>query len=110
MSSMPKYTGLCETCEHDATCTLRRSTQLEIIQCEEFSTQPLVNRAAPPQNDLSFSDPMQAARLGLCSNCLNVVTCGFPNARQGVIECEEYILDEAGVVPPVKAEYSRSAA
>jgi hypothetical protein len=110
MSNMPKYTGLCETCEHDATCMLRRSTQLEIIQCEEFSTQPIVNRTAPPRDQVYFSDPRQAASLGLCSNCLNVVTCGFPNARQGVLECEEYILDEAGVVPPMQVDYSKSAA
>ena len=47
---------------------------------------------------------MEAARLGLCANCLNVVTCGFPNARHGVVQCEEYILDEAGVVSPVKKD------
>ncbi len=31
-----KYYGLCETCEHDPNCTLRRSLQLKIIQCEEY--------------------------------------------------------------------------
>jgi hypothetical protein len=89
---------------------LRRSTQLEIIQCEEFSTQPLASATPPSPSQTSFLDPKEAARLGLCANCLNVVTCGFPKARQGVLQCEEYILDEAGVIPPMQDEYSKSAA
>ena len=110
MTIIHKYTGLCETCDHDATCTLRRSTQLEIIQCEEFSTQPIVNKIVPSADTASFSDPKEVARLGICANCLNVITCGFPKARQGVLQCEEYVLDEAGVVPPAETKYSRSAA
>jgi hypothetical protein len=110
MTDMPKYSGLCETCDHDATCMLRRSTQLEIIQCEEFSTKPVAGNPVPPASQKEPADPKEAARLGLCANCLNVLTCGFPNARQGVLHCEEYVLDEAGVVPPMEAEYSQSAA
>ena len=110
MPKMPKYSGLCETCDHDATCTLRRSTQLEIIQCEEFSTQPVVSKPAPVESRSVYIDPAESARLGLCANCVNVLTCGFPNARQGVLQCEEYVLDEAGSVPPKQAEQSQSAA
>ena len=110
MTDMPKYSGLCETCDHDATCMLRRSTQLEIIQCEEFSTKPVASNPVRPENQKSLEDPKEAARLGLCANCLNAPTCGFPRARQGVLQCEEYVLDEAGVVPPMQAEYSQSAA
>jgi hypothetical protein len=110
MTDMPKYSGLCETCDHDATCMLRRSTQLEIIQCEEFSTKPVVGNTVPPASHKESTDPKEAARMGLCANCLHVLTCGFPNARQGVLQCEEYVLDEAGVVPPIQAEYSQSAA
>jgi|WetSurMetagenome_2_1015567.scaffolds.fasta_scaffold67835_2 hypothetical protein len=43
MTAISKYSGLCETCDHDATCTLRRSPRLEIILCEQFSTQPATN-------------------------------------------------------------------
>ncbi len=103
-----KYYGLCETCEHDATCMLRRSTQLKIIQCEEFSTQPVIRKIIAAQNEPV--DPMEGASMGICVNCLNVATCGFPNARQGVVQCEEYTLDEAGVVPAKQAECSESAA
>jgi len=110
MADMLKYSGLCETCDYDATCMLRRSPQLEIIQCEEFSTQPVPNKTVLLREETMLPDPMEVARMGLCVNCLNVVTCGFPNARHGVLQCEEYILDEAGVIPSVQAEYSRSAA
>jgi hypothetical protein len=110
MRETTKYSGLCETCEHDATCMLRRSSQLKIIQCEEFSTQPANGSASASRNGRAVPDPIEDARMGLCANCLNVATCGFPNARQGVLQCEEYTLDKAGVVPPVKSERSRSAA
>ena len=110
MADMPKYSGLCETCDHDATCTLRRSSQLEIIQCEEFSIQPLARKPAPEKEEALLPDPAEVARMGLCANCLHVVTCGFPNARLGVLQCEEYLLDEAGLIPPVQSKYKRSAA
>ena len=111
MAKTSKYFGLCETCEHDATCMLRRSSRLEIIQCEEFSIRPIDSQSVPDQQVTEMGDPTEAARQGLCSNCLNVSTCGFPNARHGVVQCEEYILDEAGVVSQVKKnEHSRSAA
>jgi hypothetical protein len=110
MADMPKYFGLCETCEHDATCTLRRSSQLEVIQCEEFSTQPIANEAISIPKEAAFSDLAEIARMGLCSNCLHVVSCGFPNARHGVLQCEEYALGEADLISPVRIEYSRSAA
>jgi hypothetical protein len=110
MANATKYYGLCENCDHDATCTLRRSTQLKIIQCEEFSTQSGAWAAIPVPDQTIQSDPIEIARMGLCANCLNVLTCGFPNARQGVLQCEEYILDEDGIVILAQAEHSRSAA
>jgi hypothetical protein len=111
MTQNLKYTGLCETCDHDATCTLRRSTQLAIIQCEEFSVSPpLASQNISDRDPMALPDLMEAGRLGLCANCLDVITCRFPNARRGVLQCEEYILDEAGVIPPLAAERSRSAA
>ncbi len=109
MIKTAKYSGLCETCDYDATCTLRRSTQLKIVQCEEFSVQSSIPKPAT-QDVALVSDLAEASILGLCSNCLNVATCGFPDARRGVVECEEYILDEAGVVQPATPERSRSAA
>ncbi len=110
MPEMPKYYGLCENCEHDATCMLRRSSQLKIIQCEEFSVQSGMRKTNGSSDGQTMVDPAETTRMGLCANCLNAPTCGFPNARQGVLQCEEYILDEAGVIPPVQSERSISAA
>ena len=110
MTDMPKYYGLCETCEHDATCMLRRCSQLKIVQCEEFSIQPSPSKTIPVQDLTMYSDPIEISRMGLCANCLYMFTCGFPNARQNVLQCEEYMLDEAGIIPPVQADRSRSAA
>ena len=108
MAEIARYSGLCETCDHDSTCMLRRSTLLKIIECEEFSIQPSVQ--VPVVREATASDPTDAGALGLCANCLNVVTCGFPSARRGVLQCEEYILDEAGVIPAIEIDYSKSAA
>jgi hypothetical protein len=110
MPKNQKYSGLCETCEHDETCTLRRSTVLKIIQCEEFSIQPTATAVNPIQDEEPQADLQLQIQMGLCANCLNLPTCGFPNARHGVQQCEEYILDEAGVVPPVQKVRSESAA
>ena len=104
-----KYYGLCEACEHDATCTLRRSTRLEIIECEEFLTRPSKEQEEPhmKRSDL---EPVDAEQFGICMNCMNVNTCSFPDARCGVIQCEEYTLDEAEKIPQEQSGYSRSAA
>jgi len=109
MTGNARYSGLCETCDHDATCTLRRSTQLQIIQCEEFSVHSAVSHDASREHGPAVPVP-DASVMGLCANCLNVATCGFPSARRGVLQCEEYVLDEAGTVPPVQSDRSRSAA
>ncbi len=108
MAEVARYSGLCETCDHDSTCTFRRSTLLKIIECEEFSIASSMPN--PDARESAASDPVEAGALGLCANCLNVVTCGFSNARRGVLQCEEYILDEAGVIPAVQIDYSKSAA
>jgi hypothetical protein len=110
MAYMPKYSGLCETCDHDPTCMLRRSTQLEIIQCEEFSIQTAAYKPPSVPVETMIADPAIVTQMGLCANCLNVVSCGFPGARHSVLQCEEYLLDESGVIPPVRAERSKSAA
>ena len=104
-----KYYGLCEACEHDAACTLRRSTRLEIIECEEFLTRPSKEETESLMERPDL-EPVDAAQFGICINCMNVTTCSFPSARCGVIQCEEYTLDEAEKIPPAQSGYSRSAA
>jgi hypothetical protein len=110
MAYVPKYSGLCETCEHDSTCMLRRSTRLEIYECEEFSNQPVTDKAAAVHAISISADPKAAAMMGLCVNCLNVVSCGFPAARHGVLQCEEYLLDAAGAIPAIQTDESSMSA
>ncbi len=110
MTNMPKYYGLCETCEHDATCSLRRDPQLNIIECEEFSIQPVHSATLLKRDVTPYSDPSETSGMGLCSNCLYMDTCGFPNALQNVLQCEEYELDRSNSVPLMPAERRESAA
>ncbi len=110
MSDMPRYLGLCKTCEHDSTCTLRRDAQLEIIECEEFSIQPIPITTIPIRDLTPHADPIETARMGLCANCLNIHTCGFPYSGQNVLQCEEYMLDESNLMPSLQADCSKSAA
>jgi hypothetical protein len=110
MTNAIKYAGLCETCDHDSTCTLRRMPHLEVIQCEEFSVQSYPSKTLAASPESPFVDPAEFSRMGLCSNCLNVAACGLPQTLQGVQHCEEYVLDEAGIVPPVQPQNSESAA
>ncbi|MBN2318817.1 MAG: hypothetical protein JXR49_07060 [Acidobacteria bacterium] len=84
--------------------------QMEIVQCKEFTVRSVEKAARQESVHSGFRDPADALRLGICSNCLNVHTCGFPDARRGVLHCEEYVLDEAGGMSPVQTGYSRSAA
>jgi hypothetical protein len=81
-----------------------------IIRCEEFSTQAGTGKAIPSGNLGMHSDLIETSRMGLCANCLNVLGCGFPNARQNVLQCEEYVLDNAGIIHVAQEEYSKSAA
>jgi hypothetical protein len=56
MAAISKYHGLCETCDQDATCTLKRSFRLEIIHCEQYSTQPVVRKQDPDHVDMAASE------------------------------------------------------
>ena len=66
MAATSKYYGLCETCDHDATCTLKRSSRLEIIHCEQFSTQPVMRKQTPVQDEASPSATQKSHGIGTC--------------------------------------------
>jgi len=71
---------------------------------------PVPGKALSSQDESPLSNLAGSTGLGLCANCINVISCGFPKARKGALQCEEYLLDEAGVIPPHQGEYSESAA
>ena len=60
-----KYYGLCESCEHDETCTLRRSSRLKIVQCEDFSMRIVENRILPESGDSGIEDSAYLAQPGI---------------------------------------------
>lgn len=60
MGGLLKYRGLCETCDFDATCTLKRSPRLEIIHCEQFFAQPIMYRQTPIQDEALSSVPLRS--------------------------------------------------
>jgi hypothetical protein len=59
MAALSKYIGLCETCDQDAVCTLKRSSRLEIIYCEQFSPTSVENNQAAARESAASSDGSQ---------------------------------------------------
>ena len=100
MSQENVYQGLCQTCKHDSTCSFHRTKELPIIQCEEFeTTESQVSRWLAKAPSEVPMDPAEVGRLGLCANCSNVASCSFPDARNRVLMCEEYTLEESPAIP-----------
>ena len=66
MVAASKYYGLCETCDHDATCNLKRSPRLEIIHCEQFCTQPVIHQQASVPDKASPSAAPRSHAIGSC--------------------------------------------
>jgi hypothetical protein len=66
MVDVSKYRGLCETCDYDSTCTLKRSPKLEIIQCEEYATQPIMGKRTSVQKELTSSAASDTGGIASC--------------------------------------------
>ena len=62
MANEVKYSGICETCDHYQACVLKRIPQLEVIQCEEFCTHPVVNNISAVPADAALTDPTEIGR------------------------------------------------
>jgi hypothetical protein len=59
MANAVKYSGLCETCDNDQACMLKRIPQFEIIECEQFCTHPVVNNVSAVAADTTNGDPAE---------------------------------------------------
>lgn len=57
MDAKPRYSGLCETCDHGAVCKMERSHRLEIIHCEQYSTRPAPATPAKIREEKPMSIP-----------------------------------------------------
>ena len=62
MANTVKYSGICETCDHDKACMLKRIPQLEVIECEHFCTHPVVNNLSVVPADASPADPAESSQ------------------------------------------------
>lgn len=88
-----KPCGLCLNCARHPNCslTLNRGRLRDVRYCEEYEASRLP--AAVPSPDMTFERPVRSPSrrvLGLCGNCDNYPTCGFPKPEAGVWHCEEY--------------------
>jgi hypothetical protein len=63
MTNTVKYSGICETCDHDQACMLKRIPQLEIIECEHFCTHPVVNNCSAVSVDIAKEDPAEIGQV-----------------------------------------------
>ena len=96
-----KLQGLCSFCEAAERCTLIRSSDLSVLECEEFRTTIQPEKAetgAGNALDTMSGESLPFAhnnrtywgRKGLCGNCAIFDTCPFSKDEGGVWRCEEY--------------------
>lgn len=64
MANPVKYSGLCETCDNDQACRLKRIPQLEVIECEQFCTHPIVNDFPAAAVDAANEDSVEIGQEG----------------------------------------------
>ena len=86
------YRDLCSTCNHAEVCGWRSTPQRPIFFCEEFDTS---TPCPPPESARPIPGPTPekqalTERTGLCMNCDNAATCGFPKVEGGIWHCTEY--------------------
>ena len=90
---VPKFEGLCQTCNHAADCGYIRNVEQPVVFCEEFDSfnPPTVEERpseapAPTTADMRLWDEYK----GLCVNCDMRETCAIRKPETGIWHCEEY--------------------
>ncbi|NLW85139.1 MAG: hypothetical protein GXY41_12165 [Phycisphaerae bacterium] len=89
--------SLCSSCLHKTTCTFPNDRQTPAFFCEEFEIDPgpILKKAGietSAQTALAEStDDDSDSFIGLCGNCDNRKTCGYPKPEGGIWHCEEYL-------------------
>jgi hypothetical protein len=85
--------SLCSNCKNAPSCTFPKDTDRPSLYCEEFEIEEL------PQKKITWTPPVKShftrekdtdGFKGLCGDCENRRTCGFPKLDGGVWHCEEY--------------------
>jgi len=94
MSENLRNLGLCMTCNNASDCMFKQLPNQPVLYCEEFE----IDSAPSVETDeqitpapFSFDAEKESLKsMGLCCNCENRETCGFPKPEGGVWHCEEY--------------------
>ena len=104
-TGVPKYRGLCSTCEQRATCAYPRDPDQRIHYCCEhdgyqesegsvslalLGTGRIFSHLPTSQARSVADETLSAAYKGLCRSCQNRESCTFPKPEGGVWHCEEY--------------------
>ncbi len=80
--------SLCANCKNAPTCTFPKDPDKPSLYCEEFEIEELPHKKII---DSHFNKEKGTSGLkGLCSDCENYKTCGFPKPEGGIWHCEEY--------------------
>jgi hypothetical protein len=91
-----RHIRLCSNCKNAPTCTFPKDPNRPSFYCEEFEIeelppQKIAEKGRTPPTDFHFSKEKDTTGFrGLCGDCENHRTCGFPKLDGGVWHCEEY--------------------
>jgi hypothetical protein len=84
---------LCSNCKNAPTCTFPKDPDRPSLYCEEFEIEELPHKKItemPPIASHFTKEKDTSGFKGLCSDCENRKTCGFPKLEGGIWHCEEY--------------------
>lgn len=82
--------SLCFNCKNAPDCTYQKDPNKPLLYCEEFEIEELPDRKIP-QTPADLGQEKDVLEFkGLCSDCDNRKTCGFPKPEGGIWHCEEY--------------------
>ena len=91
------YNDICSTCNHNETCTSKKTRQGPVWFCEEFddyvAVKELYDTSGQPtdsQDRFSASADEPGQFKGLCINCENRYKCSYLKPNGGIWHCEEY--------------------
>lgn len=87
--------GICETCNHNATCLFLKASRHPVWYCDEFDA---TNTSVKSDKPAAVSMPKpadhyfgEAIHVGLCANCDSRTGCSYRKPGVTVVECENYL-------------------
>lgn len=94
LSKASEHRSICSSCVNLALCAFVNGSaqQQPVLYCEEFYSGNGGSAPIACKMEITISDERGGIenRKGLCVNCDNCVSCGFPEYEGGIWHCEEY--------------------